>query len=484
MDPYQFVLDSDSDTEFEGFSTRDIHNRDDTLVNDQNDLSDISSISSTDSSDYDMSSDESEYEEPPDFKENPPNWRDHNLKHFKAPAANLQDGPKLPPGWDSCSEPIDYFKLFLTEQIIDKIVEYTNSYAAIAIRKKQTCFPRFVDKHWNIDGTNNVDVNELLAYLSCCVVLLINPSHQLRHAFSSDPFLCNQGLRSIFTLKRFQKISQYFCLCDKMMEPPRNSPLYEKGYKVKTDHLNTTFCQYFKFSGFVCLDESMQACRSHLSEIQFNPSKPIKRGLKIFSLCDSKTSDSCYLLKFEPYFGKRHTKVSKHWLYFDVVNRLTELIRGHNVKLFCDNLYTSLPLFCFLKRNYNIRSTGTIRSSKIGLPPAVKNPGKMVRGGFKMFQDANDESLTACVWQDTCQVRYISTAYFPTVVGAALRRVNARYKRINQPLLCSEYCCHYQNVDRFDQVKSQYLISRRSYRSWKYLWFLGGLSLHSNHLIG
>ena len=76
MDPYQFVLDSDSDTEFEGFSPRDIHNRDDTLVNDQNDLSDISSISSMDSSDYDMSSDESEYEEPPDFKENPPNCTD------------------------------------------------------------------------------------------------------------------------------------------------------------------------------------------------------------------------------------------------------------------------------------------------------------------------------------------------------------------------------------------------------------------------
>ena len=51
MDPYQFVLDSDSDTEFEGFSPRDIHNCDDTVVNDQNDLMDISSISSMDSSD-------------------------------------------------------------------------------------------------------------------------------------------------------------------------------------------------------------------------------------------------------------------------------------------------------------------------------------------------------------------------------------------------------------------------------------------------
>ena len=109
----------------------------------------------------------------------------------------------------------------------------------------------------------------------------------------------------------------------------------------------------------------------------------LRKILPTAQICDIKTSDSCYLLKFEPYFGKWHTKVSKHGLYFDVVNRLTELIHGHNVKLFCDNLYTSLPLFCFLKCNYNIRSTGTICSMRIGLPPAVKNPGKMVRGNSR-----------------------------------------------------------------------------------------------------
>ena len=185
-----------------------------------------------------------------------------------------------------------------------------------------------------------------------------------------------------------------------------------------TDSLNVNFP---KFSGYVCLDESTEVCRAHLSYVQFNPGKPIKRGLKIFSLCDSKSSDSCYLLQFEPYFGKRHTVVSRHGLYFDVVNRLTKLIRGHNVKLFCDNLYSSLLLFVHLKNQHQILATGTIRSNRIGLPPPVKNPGKMIRGEYKIFQDANDPSLTACVWQDTRQVRYISTAYSPYVAGAALQ---------------------------------------------------------------
>ena len=104
----------------------------------------------------------------------------------------------------------------------------------------------------------------------------------------------------------------------------------------------------------------------------------------------------------------------------DVVNRLTKLVRGHNVKLFCDNLYSSLPFFVHLKNQHQILSTGTICSNRIGLPPPVKNHGKMIKGEYKIFQDANDPSLTACVWQDTCQVRYISTAYSPNVAGAAL----------------------------------------------------------------
>ena len=120
---------------------------------------------SNESSDEDLSSDDLEDQEPRDFRENPPSWCDQNLKDYHAPSANLQDGPRLPNGWDCYSQPIDYFKLFLTPEIIENIVKFTNSYASIAITKKQPCVPRYIDKHWNLDGSNNIDKKELLAYL-------------------------------------------------------------------------------------------------------------------------------------------------------------------------------------------------------------------------------------------------------------------------------------------------------------------------------
>ena len=71
--------------------------------------------------------------------------------------------------------------------------------------------------------------------------------------------------------------------------------------------------------------------------------------------------------------GKKHTPVSKHGLYRDVVYRLCSDIKGSNVKLYFDNLYNSLVLLQNLQKDH-IWATGTIRSNRIGLHPNVKKP--------------------------------------------------------------------------------------------------------------
>ena len=99
------------------------------------------------------------------------------------------------------------------------------------------------------------------------------------------------------------------------------------------DTLNEKFPSLWNHSDHVTVDESSEACKSCLDYIMFNSNKLIKRGIKIWSLCDSKSSKSCYLLCFEPYFGKKHTTISQNGLYFDIFTRLAKLIHGKNVKL-------------------------------------------------------------------------------------------------------------------------------------------------------
>ena len=100
-----------------------------------------------------------------------------------------------------------------------------------------------------------------------------------------------------------------------------------------------TFPKFYNYAEFQAIDESLVKTKCRLQEIQYCPDKPARRGLKIWCRCDSKNSTSCYLYRFEPYMGKKHTQVSKNGLYHDVVYRLCSDLKESNVKLFFDNLY-------------------------------------------------------------------------------------------------------------------------------------------------
>ena len=473
MDMYNFQSNSDSnDSDFSGFEPDDITSREGRLPDNLDDVSSVSSVSSSSSeSDSESSDSDNSLADTNDLRANLPDWTTDFVPIY-VPPFNRPSGPDLPNGWDIRSTPFKYFQLFFTEQIMQDIIRFTNSYAELTIRKRRETVPNFFDKQWSLDGSDNVKIEEMWAYLGCCLILSVNPGHQLKQVFSADPFMYNHGIRRIFTLRRFTKIGQYICIYDKANEPARNSALYDKCYKVKNlvSHLNTTFPKYYKFSEFQAIDESLVKTKCRLSEIQYCPDKPGRRGLKIWCRCDSRNSKSCYLFRFEPYMGKKHTPVSKNGLYHDVVYRLCSDIKRSNVKLYFDNLYNSLVLLQNLQKD-GIWATGTIRGNRIGLPPTVKHPPKMPRGQHRIYQDRNNPNLTAGVWQDTKACRYASVACDPSVTGVAVRRISRNYVRVHQPLVAQRYNQHYKSIDLLDQYLAAYPISRRTYRSWKHIWW-------------
>ena len=76
----------------------------------------------------------------------------------------------------------------------------------------------------------------------------------------------NSGLCEIFTLRRFSKISNFFCVSDKSMEVPHDHSMYDKLYKVRpfVEQMNRLFPLYYKGSGHQVIDEScikMASCK-------------------------------------------------------------------------------------------------------------------------------------------------------------------------------------------------------------------------------
>ena len=102
-------------------------------------------------------------------------------------------------------------------------------------------------------------------------------------------------------------------------------------------------------------------------------SKPAKWAFRVWSRCDSTFPDKPYLYQFEPYLGKKLTKISKHGLYFDVLNRLTYSLRGSYARIYTDSAFSSCKAALFLLKK-GLYLTSTVRHNSIGLHPYVKAP--------------------------------------------------------------------------------------------------------------
>ena len=273
--------------------------------NDNNDyISDSCSESSQ--SDYNIESDDSEMSDMdigqpdhvdvdfsvPDIKANPPKWTD-SIQNITIPPPKSKGGPKLHPTFGDTSHTVDYFQLFFTDSLISDIVKFTNQYVQIEIQKKMRRKPNYVDKQWNINGSDNVTIQEMHTYFGDCVILSVAPSRQLRHVFSCDPYINSPGLRNVFTLHRYSKISHYFCCSDKSVEPLKDSNMYDKLFKIRpvVETMQKLFSKYWSYGSNICINKSVIPMKSKDSVKEFLPNKPNKWGWKIWSCCDFDSPD-------------------------------------------------------------------------------------------------------------------------------------------------------------------------------------------------
>lgn len=84
-------------------------------------------------------------------------------------------------------------------------------------------------------------------------------------------------------------ILRYFHLADNSLMPKPNDPDYDKLYKVRPlmKLLNSKFKELYNPSRQLSIDESMVKFKGRSSMKQYMPLKPIKRGFKVWAMCDS-----------------------------------------------------------------------------------------------------------------------------------------------------------------------------------------------------
>uniref|UniRef100_A0A673C3E2 PiggyBac transposable element-derived protein domain-containing protein n=1 Tax=Sphaeramia orbicularis TaxID=375764 RepID=A0A673C3E2_9TELE len=380
-------------------------------------------------------------------------WR---KKPFEAPDCTFKGESVIPP--DVLPTPLQYFRRFITEEMIESMLVQTNLYS---VQTSGTLK--------NVSTT--VKELEILIGMYLRMGLCQLPGNR---AYWENDTRCAMVADNM-SRNRFQTLLTSLHFTDNTDLSNRQEG--DKCWKIRPwlDRFRKQ-CLEITPEEYNSIDEQMVSFRGTRSPIrQYVKSKPHPWGFKIWARCTS-TGILCDFQVYEGGTGKRTTL----GMGGDVVLKLCETLPpGQNYKVFADNLFSSAPLlFLFvvlsLILSYCLCITGTLRSNRLSgcLLEDDKSLAKRGRGSF----DARVEkggSMAIVKWHDNRSVTLISShaAVEPQDKARRWSKQEKAFLDVNQPHVVKEYNTFMGGVDLNDGCIARYKYNMRSRRWYIYLFW-------------
>ncbi|XP_037052002.1 piggyBac transposable element-derived protein 4-like [Bradysia coprophila] len=351
------------------------------------------------------------------------------------------------------ASPIDFFKLFFTDEVCDEILRYTNLEAL-----------RFYDsKKCPLDEWKLVDKVELHAFFGLLITAGHMKSCNENYRNFWHPFYGSTFFQATMGLTRFEQLLRFIRFDDKNTRSARRKidklcPIRDVWEKVTGG-----FKKYYIPSQNLTIDEQLMPCRCRCSFIQFMPKKPDKYGIKIFWICDSKTG---FPVQGYVYTGKNGDKRTVD-LARIVVETLCESFHGTNRNITTDNYFTSYPLAESLLSK-GLTLVGTLKKNKTCVPVEFL-PNKGREEGSTMFGFQKTITLVSHVPKVGKAVLFLSTMHHSDKV--ITDQVKKPISEINK-----FYNGTKGGVDTMDQMVHEYMTKRKTNR-WPFAFFMNLLDV-------
>jgi hypothetical protein len=387
-----------------------------------------------DISSYDSSDEEKEKEN----KENNYIWST-SCKEFTPKIFNLFSSPSR--SIHSYHDALQFLKVFITDDILNMIVEATNKYGNSIYKES-----------W-INTTNQ----EINYFFSSLIYMGIFHYPTLKFYWSKEypcPFIKN-----LFNSRdRFLQLYRSFYI------NPNERDINDILWHVRPlySHLKKTFPSMYTPSQVLTIDESMVSCKARSNIKQYIKSKHHRWGFKIWCLVNEN-----YLLNFEIYQGR---KVEKNPLSpGEAAKKLIAPYYNLNHLIVMDNLFSSIPM-CeeLLQQSTYVLST-ILPNRKLFPKSLVKNSKNLNRYEFTYEQK---ENIVVYLFYDRKPVYILSSFHHPNLIS----NIKPHDKDGNEhmlpvPTAVRDYNLYRGEVDNIDQVNSYYPIGRKSKRWWPRLAF-------------
>lgn len=347
---------------------------------------------------------------------------------------------------NSSSSPLDIWKLFFTDAMLEKIVLYTNK----KIREIRTNYQKQ-------SCVQDVDLIELKAFIGFLFYTAIfKENHEHYTSWYSMDGTGREIYRCILSKNRFEVLLKTIRFDDSETRQARR----EQDPSAPICELFDSFincCQaVYAIGSFACIDEMLLAFRGRCRFKMYMPKKPAKYGIKIQCLTDARSG---YLLNAYIYLGKdsdglnlsaENQRLKKPT---QAVLRLISPIEGSNRNITTDNWYTSIELLEQMKKK-KLTVVGTLRKNQREIPPEFL-PSRNRSVDTTVFGFTKDITISSYVPKKNKAVITVSSMHHTANIDDTTKK--------------PEIILHYNQtkigVDLLDQRCANYSTGRRT-RRW------------------
>lgn len=396
----------------------------------------------------------------------------------------------------SSRTPMGFFHALFQESMWEKIAKETNDNWHLKFDHKLLSAP----KNSRLKQWEDVSAGDIKIVFAHLIAMGVTKKANIETYWSQNPIIRTPFFGEHMSRNRFQSIYWSMHLADDAGNPPVYLGVDPKTGKRKKnvnhdslllvkpflDMCNETFKAAYSPDRDIAYDEATCGFKGRIHFRQYNPSKPHKYHIKIYSCNESKSG---YCLGFDVYTGEHHHLKHKNvatkfrnasLITKQVLSHLNEigiLDKGH--RLYIDNWYSSVQL---MRELYNRKTpaTGTLRKNRgTGAPTALlvskqnkQHEQKLEVGGKLARWNVTDDCYLMCMKYFAKKKKI---CYFLSAVnGDAMIEFDKKdwvtKKKKKKPLVAHEYTMNMGGTDRAGQILQNYKFLRPA-RSWaKTLW--------------
>lgn len=369
-------------------------------------------------------------------------------------------------------KPIDFFRLFITDEFIEACVAYTNAYVQQRLEAAKENADHSSHAGQSSQQWEETTAEEIRAVIGCLIYMGIVCMKDTRDYWAqatAQPFIT-----STFSRHRFlDLLSNLRVSEDESDEDDQLSKLRDM-----IQMLTAAIQQYHYPGEDLTVDEAMILFKGRSSMRQHIAKKASPTGFKVWMLVDV---ESNYVYSFDIYTGKNKTR-REEGATSSVVLKLIEPLTDHCWhRIGMDGFFTSVELFeKLLMRGFY--AVGTTRHNRKHFPKQLLKEVETCQRGEYVWRQHG--SMVCFSWMDKKPVNLLSTSNDPLQKSTIKRRTGKDLIDVACPSVVPDYLRTMRGVDVFAQRQSYSKIGRRS-KKWFYslVWFMFDVAIHNAFIL-